>query len=110
MIEELQIRPRATTRFWWCGAFTCRAQRINGTGINGQNLLNTNLVQPMRVEIVLVHKALTGAKTKVGQLHCGRIIVKAHAAHMGNAVFLAVNTETMQMVITSVKGDLQSVV
>ena len=64
----------------------------------------------MRVEIVLVHKTLTHTKAKLSEPHCGSVVVKAHATDMGNAVFFAVNAETMQMVITPPKSDLQNVV
>jgi hypothetical protein len=46
----------------------------------------------------------------LGEPHGGGVIVKAHAANMGNPVLFAVNTETMQMVITPAKSDLQGVV
>jgi hypothetical protein len=64
-------------------------------------------VLPAITEVVLVQEALSDAQSEINQLHSVRIVAKADAAKVADAVLTTVNDESIEMLVSPTQGQLQ---
>jgi hypothetical protein len=90
--------------FGWGGAFPARANGIDPTGIERHDRFEAEVTDPVIDKVVEVAEALPldgGVASRVA-----RVGIEARPAQTGAAVFLAVDTEGMQVLVAPGKDDL----
>src|SRR5207248_2133511 len=58
-------------------------------------------------QVVLVHKPLADAQTKINQPHLARVIAKADATTVADAVLATMNDEAVQVLVAPAQSRLQ---
>src|SRR5262249_20083324 len=83
-----------------------------GRGVLGrvQDIFKANLQFPASGKVVLIEKALPVVEVKIREPNLMWIIIEAGSARVSNAVILAVNMKTVQMLPTPGEQDLENVV
>src|SRR5215831_5654272 len=69
-------------------------------------LPQANIHAPIGEEVVIVAERFPPVEAEAGKPHVVRIVVKAHATQVSNAVVLALDTEAMQMLIVPIEANL----
>jgi hypothetical protein len=105
-IDHLHIRPRPATIFGRGGAFAARADGIETTWIERQDRLGSEVTDPVIDEVIDVGQALPPMHAQRRERHVAGIDIKAGTAQPRATVFLAVDTEVMQMHVAPREDDL----
>jgi hypothetical protein len=81
--------------------------RVAALRVCFHNLLDPNVVLPVFVEIILVHKPLVQTEAKISSCAPLWVIGEAHATVVGGAVFLPVDDKPMEMAVRPPHGRLK---
>ena len=100
LIEPLQVAPGAPAVLGWCGLFPPSTDRIDTPWGQGQDRFETDIAFPVRAKVIHIPEALAAMEAEVPQPDTARRCPTA-------AVFSAMDMETVQMLVTPGKQDLQ---
>src|SRR2546422_5203182 len=106
LVDPLQVGPRPTTICGWRGAFPARADRVAASWVHRQPGFQAQLTFPVIDDIVDVAEALPSMEAQRHERHVARRTIEAGTADTRAAVFLAVDTEVVQMHVAPPEHDL----
>ncbi len=92
-----------------CPSFACQADGVTLCWIEGQDLLQTNLMLPAIGQVIFVYPAFFATEVEVRELHLMRIVTEAYSPGLPDPVRLASNEELVQMLIGPAKRNLKRV-
>jgi hypothetical protein len=102
-----QVYLRSAALFGWGRTLAADTDRVGPAPLDCQNLLHAEVVLPIIVKVILVQKPLAQTETKISQPDMSRVIGKATAPVIGDAVLLTVDKEPMKMAVRPPQGQLK---
>src|SRR6202521_6010373 len=107
VLAKFQECPRPAAVFGWRCTSAAGADRVGVPWLERQDLLNAQLVLPAVGEVIRIEEAFTDSRPKVGDAYVSGIVAEADPAVMPDAVFAALDNESVQVLIAPAEDELK---
>src|SRR5262245_17072179 len=107
LVDPLQIGPRPTRILRRAGTFSARTERVAASWVHWQHRFEPEVIDPVIDEVVDVSETLPLVQVQLAKRHVMRVVLEGGTAETRVAVFLAVDTEGMQVLVAPGEDDLQ---